>query len=296
MTNWSKLAKEIDKLEEDFWYEPHERPTLEVDIADGGYLSWLYGSSILRHQAWPPKFHGKKPIVVMDSRTVLYRRLRSPHYKLNRESKREDDEKMQARTKMVRDFRQLVEEEDGRFKFVRIEGLEADDLVALATWLWNGTDEKPVRLMGIDKDFLQVEGLRISDKDNVPVTLSRFQERLPKACQEPRMTRPWQVPLTLALLGDKSDGVPRILAPRTPGLSFLASLFSMTQAEAYLAAYEHYGEDFARNLYDVALPDPYILGFNVDDCLEAFVTERWTSKLWRKVWPHVQQEVLSWAS
>lgn len=292
--DWAAMATELENVEEDDLWEPKPRAQLKSDMADGGYLSWLYGSSEIRHQAWPPKFLGPKPVVVMDSRSTLYRRQRSPHYKLNREMKRGEDHRMEARTQLVREFRDLIEEEDGRFRFVRIEGLEADDLVALAAWRY-GRGKRPVRLMGIDKDFLQVENLVISDKDNIPVTMERFQHRLPGACQQPRITRPWQIPITLALFGDKSDGVPRILAPRTPGLSFLASLWAMDCRMAFLTAYEHYGDDFSRNLYDVALPDPHILDAKPDDVMEAFVAGDWNAKLFDSVWPEIKTEVESWS-
>jgi len=293
-TDWLGMIAELEDVEEDEPFGPGKRrATLLADLADGGYLSWLYGSSELRHQAWPPKFLGPKPLVVMDSRSQLYRRQRSPHYKLNRELKRSDDTKMRDRTQLVHEFRELVEEEDGRFRFVRIEGLEADDLVALAAWRY-GSRKRPVRLMGIDKDFLQVSSLLISDKDNEQVTFERFQARLPLACQQPVISEPWQIPLTLALFGDNSDGVPRILAPRAPGLNFLASLWAMDPAEAYVTAYDHYGDDFQRNLYDVALPDPHILNLSSDECLEAFVTGWWGPQLWDSVWSEIQQEVDSW--
>jgi hypothetical protein len=291
--DWAAMAAEVEELEDDDWEPPAPRATLKSDLADGGYLSWLYGSSELRHQAWPPKFLGPKPIVVMDSRTVLFRRQRSPHYKLNRETKRGENLRTQERTKLVHNFRELIEEEDGRFRFVRIEGLEADDLVALAAWRY-GKPKRPVRLMGIDKDFLQVSNLIISDKDNEQVTFERFQHRMPLACQEPVISAPWQIPLTLALFGDKSDGVPRILAPRAPGLGFLTYLWSMTPELAYLEAYSEYGEAFMDNLYDVALPDPHILGLSPDECLEAFCTGFWGPKLWDHLWPAIQQEVDSW--
>lgn len=290
--DWAALAAEIEALEDDVVDVP-KRATLRVDLADGGYLSWLYGSSELRHQAWPPKFYGRKPLVVMDSKSILYRRQRSPHYKLDREVKRADDTKMEHRTRLVREFRDLVEEEDGRFRFVRIEGLEADDLVALATWRY-GSRKRPVRLMGIDKDFLQLEHLRIQDKDNVEVDFQRFQGRLPKTCQDVIINRCWMIPLTLALMGDKSDGVPRILAPRAAGLNFITNLWTLDPAEAFVKAYDAYGDDFQRNLYDVALPDPHILNLNSDELLEAFVTGWWGPKLWDSVWSEIQQEVDSW--
>lgn len=296
-TDWSAEMDEIDELTAtDQQFAP--RPDINVDIADGGYLSWLYGSAEIRHQAWPPKFVGNKPLIVMDSRGPLFRKQRNPGYKVGREEKRENDPEWKDRTPMVHNFREIIEEEDGRFRFVRIEGLEADDLVALASWYRRRKINKPTKplyVMGIDKDFLQLGNLvHITDKDGIPVQYWRFQRRLPVALQRPLITEGWQVLLTLALMGDKSDSIPRLLAPRTPGLSFLNELYSCTLRQAFERAFDEYGRPFLANLYDVILPDPHIFGMDPGDVFDMLITGGWSSGLYNKIDTHIREEVDSW--
>lgn len=288
--DWASELEDVEATNEG-QYAP--RAALEVDVADGGYLSWLYGSSTSRHAAWPPHFVGRKPVILMDSRGPLFRKLRSPHYKSGREVRRDENPLAYNRKNLVMEFRNLVEEEDGRFTFARIEGLEADDLVALAAWKF-GSKTHPLRVMGIDKDFLQLP-VQIIDKDGQRVELSKFQYRLPKALQEPVLTQGWQLLISLALLGDKSDSVPRVLAPRT-GLSFLANLWDMTQNRAFLTAFDHYGVPFLNNLYDVILPDPHILGMDRGDVFSALTTtnSRWDARLYHQIKKSIDLEVSSW--
>jgi len=290
-TNWSDLADEIDELTaSDQEFAP--RPEIDVRLADGGYLSWLYGSAEIRHAAWPPKFVGEKPIIVMDSRSILNRKRRNPGYKAGREQKRDNDPNWKDRTAMVHHFREMVEEEDGRFRFVRIEGLEADDLVALGVWSLQG---KTLDVMGIDKDFLQLDrGIRLIDKDNIAVDYERFQKRLPLALQSPRIKHGWQILITLALMGDKSDSIPRILAARTPGLSFMQALLLDQPRRAFLQAYSEYGQKFLANLYDVILPDPEVLGFTPGDVFDALTSKSWGPHLFSRVLPQYRKEVDTW--
>lgn len=284
------MLSELEEAEEEE-YTP--RPVLRADVADGGYLSWLYGSASFRHAAWPPRFTGRKPLVFMDSRSELFRKQRSPHYKEGREIKRENDPQWKDRTAMVLHFREIVEELDGRFKFVRIEGLEADDLVALAAWA--KSKRKPLRVMGIDKDFLQLHPyLTLRDKDNARVTFARFQDKLPKALHYPRITKGWQILITLALLGDKSDSIPRILALRQVGLAFLAALYGYDRERAFQEAYAVYKEKFLVNLYDVILPDPMFFGLSPEETFVLAKNGDWNPGLLDTLPDDKLQELASW--
>ena len=266
---------------------------MSADVADGGYLSWLYGSSVLRHQAWPPRFTGKKPLIVMDSRSTLLRKIRTPGYKSARDEKRASSVQTQERTQLVRDFRELVEAEDGRFRFVRIEGLEADDLVALAAWAY-GTTVRPVKVMGIDKDFMQLMPfIRLADKDGQTVTYQKFQSRLPLALQTEPFTTPLHVILTLSLMGDKSDSIPRVLPLRNVGLNLLKDLLFKDSYPADRAAKE-FGDPFLENLANVLLPDPEILGLvpgALPDLVDSWL---WGPRLWKRVRKDIRKEVESW--
>lgn len=295
-TKWSELASAIPDVDEEDLddLDAYVRPEITAEVADGGYLSWLYGSSTLRHQAWPPKFIGRKPVIMMDSIEPLFRKIRRPTYKEGREIKRDGDSDTADRTQMVREFRNLIVEEDGRFRFIRLPGLEADDLVALACW-WYARPQSPVKVMGVDKDFLQLESnIDLKDKDNVQIDYSRFLARLPLALQG-EFHSGWQVLLTLCSMGDKSDSIPRLLPPRNLGLPYLNEwLYNSSRNEAFVAAYQMMGEPFLDNLYDVILPDPELFGFTRQDVFALVVYGKWNANLLQRLPEVYRKEVRSW--
>lgn len=247
---------------------------MQYDIVDGGYLTWLYGSKPFARGNWPPQ-SVRGAILALDCLDDTFRKRRDDSYKANRIEKRFDNPDAYATWHRIRELRREVVE-DPRLNCIRISGLEADDLIALAAWKF-ATPKNWLVLLAQDKDLLQIRGVNITDNQGVVVDLARFANRLPKAITREPLTRE-QIPLVLALMGDKSDNIPRLIGR--------GDLWQMSKilrhekiADRYAEAYRVYGQQFLRNLYAVVLPDPHIFTFTRLDVLELLAERRWNEKL-----------------
>lgn len=140
-------------------------------------------------------------------------------------------------------------------------GLEADDLVALLAWRHGA-----INLLGVDKDLLQL-GTSIASMERVDgrtVTMEDWAKKLPKALSDVPIT-PDFVLFYLALMGDKSDSVQRLI----PNYSLHEFRMLCHEKYRWTRAYWEYGADFLNNLYVVALPYPEIFGLSPMDLLDA---------------------------
>ena len=134
---------------------------------------------------------------------------------------------------------------------ISIAGLEADDLVSMVI-AWKLLP-LPVHITGIDKDLLQLpRGSSVVEQSNHRSTIEHYVSKLPKAVQ-PSITEPHHVLLSLAILGDSSDSVPRLLPPR----DFRLWDKIMSSETPFYAAHEIFGEAFLINLYITVLPAPW---------------------------------------
>ena len=254
-----------------------------VQVVDGGYLAWKYGSSIERMYSWPPPWL-LGATIMMDSRESN-RRDRFPAYKSARISRREIDDYAKRIHRMVAEFQAMIKK-DERFNFVEVPGAEADDLVALAAWGY-GADE-PVRVLGKDKDLLQLGSyFTLLDGSGVEVTLENYYDTLPKTLQKAGSLEAWQIPLILAILGDKSDSIPRLCPPGIPGLTWMRELIWGGNPWSYLRQ----TPEAAQNFYNVILPDPHMLGLGIEETVELAAAGKWNHKLlpkrvvkWMKKW------------
>jgi hypothetical protein len=223
-------------------------------LIDGGYLSWSYGVSPERQEYWKTNcsmYHWKTTghLFVMDSVAQGHRIEFDPTYKLRRREKREADPEWLERTASVHQFRNEVLYQDNNLSLVKCEGFEADDLLAvLADRL-----KKPVKIVGVDKDLLQLgDQVEIRRLDGTLVEISGFAGRLPVGLGRFLRT-PLHILLTLSIFGDKSDGIPKLLAPRQLGP--LREIYN--HAKPFTRAYELFGQAFIHNLYLTILPGPW---------------------------------------
>ena len=219
---------------------------------DGGYLSWIYGSDPRRWFSYQHKLSiFKDRLLLMDAsgdnlRSVIY-----PAYKGQRLEKRSQSDEAQYRWLCVKRFRDCLEM-DPRMRFVMVEGLEADDLIALVSWTHGISD-----LYGQDKDLLQLEGLRlIRNKEGTPVGLDHLFSRLPKGLGLGELPdyqeAVFRIPLLLAMFGDSSDNIPRVV-PKNQIKRAREVVHSRTP---YWDAFEEYGPAFLDTLWLTALPYP----------------------------------------
>ena len=282
MTGWDDLVSEL-------YEERTGRETEPVDIGDGGYLSWLYGSSTARMGNWPPPFL-RGATIMMDSRVELRRKARSPHYKAKRSARRKESVEAQAKWQMVHDFADLIEE-DPRFDFLRVDGLEADDLVAL--WAWKFGTENRVKVFAIDKDFLQLDPyLELVKMGGDEVSLGTYIEGLQKRLHGYGPLKPEHIPMILSLLGDSADSIPRLLARGVVGLDFLAHVLWGTDKPWTEIDREY--PDAAANLYDVILPEPEVFGLDVNQVFKIVRDGQWHDGLLKKLMPPYKRMVQGW--
>lgn len=225
-----------------------------IQAVDGGYVSWMYGSSLTGRKGWA-QIRGNysrwdNTIIFTESKTS--RRVDFfERYKANRREKRQQNPEVQRKTELVREF---VDdwEYDGSILTHSHPGCEADDLVSLAVVSGLLHPETDI-VIGRDKDLLQVHDMNLVDYHQEPVLIEAFWKGLPKTIQNEKYPAKIWIPFLLALLGDKSDGVPRLIPPRR--LDLLLDL--MNSPLPYSKAYQAFGKVFARNLWLVALPGPW---------------------------------------
>lgn len=258
----------------------------EFHIVDGGYLSWVFGQKWAQ-TAWPPDYI-RSAVTMMDRREPTFREERDPSYKQNRRDKRKKDAFLAKETSRIHIFRETMEE-DPRVLTISYPGLEADDLVVLGAWLMARRAGVKANILGQDKDLLQAgKSLRLYNHRGERVTLGRFQSRLPKALQ----TSPFKfrhVPLCLAIMGDKSDNIPRLVPPRQ-----LWTARDILFETGYEGARKEFKDKFLHNLHQVILPDPECFGFSPGKVYELVRENLWGPSLLKELRPWIKKEVKSW--
>lgn len=260
---------------------------MQYDIVDGGYLTWLYGAKPFARGAWPPP-SVRGAFLALDCLDLTFRTQRDPTYKANRIDKRFEDQAVYDQWQRIRELRRDVIE-DPRLTCIRIDGLEADDIIALLSWKF--ATKGPLQLLAQDKDLLQISGVQITDNQGVAVDLARFAHRLPKAVTREPLKRN-QIPLILALLGDKSDNIPRLV--ERGDLYIVAQILNSNRRDAYNRAYKEYGQAFLNNLYAVILPDPSIFDMDEGMVFTATSQGKWGPDLLQILKPEYADEVKTW--
>ena len=221
---------------------------------DGGYLSWVYGVSGSGLNSWNTtrtKYSRKANVAfLMDSPTPFrYRQVYYPPYKAHRAEKVATKPEWAEKKERVDQFRDLLFE-DPTIETFWVEGHEADDLVGILAI----QEKKPLPVVGRDKDLLQLgKLLALREHSGEPVTMQNFIARQPKKL-EGLVKTPGHLLLSLALMGDKSDDIPRLIPPYELELMayFLKSRDPWFEAVRYLGA-----ADVFRNLYLTVLPGPW---------------------------------------
>lgn len=209
---------------------------------DGGYLTWAYGG--LGSKSWPSVRHlyskRSNALICMDSprsaRKEFY-----PLYKSHRKERRAERSEIFEK---VKHFQEYIREDPSLWKF-ESDGLEADDLVAILGL--------KIPIIGGDKDLLQVPGIQLTRITGEVLTPRTFLSKQSKTIQLVAKNNHKEILLLLALLGDKSDDIPRLIPPK--GLNVMAML--LQHPEPWKLAHELYGEKLLTNLYLAILPGPW---------------------------------------
>jgi len=236
-------------------------PEDPLTIVDGGFISWVFGSSpervyLWKSRSWQDFSMKRRALIVMDNPHLL-RKDFYPPYKGHRQLKAENDPVWAEKVDCVRQFRTVLRETN-LVKTIEQDGLEADDLItAFSLLYWREFDGDQLPVIAADKDLLQLNDfLTLSgygatkDKD---ISFEAFRAKQ-AVCIQPVMTHHSQILLVLALLGDKSDDVPRLVPPRR--LEIMVDI--LQDSDPWGSAARWFGEDLVkRNLYMTVLPGPW---------------------------------------
>lgn len=179
---------------------------------DAGYYTYRMGSR------WPfshwityvdPEFL-RTGVFLMDSAPES-RLEELPSYKGRRLQRRIDDPAKKEIAERVAEFRRSLHQPIFGLRTVEVRGSEADDLLAI----FSRTSTSADYFVATDKDFAQLKpDLKFLDSALQPIDIAgRVLEKWPAYCSrmlESRPTNRWFA-LVQALLGDRSDSIPRVL-------------------------------------------------------------------------------------
>lgn len=249
-----------------------EKSDSGTTLVDGGYLIWTYGPDVQKRMGWQQVLWNftidTGRVLILDGGST-YRKQYYPDYKSARREKWEEaDPERIAKRESVFEFANKILEPDPRLAVVKYLGLEADDIIA--AWCIRHPDQ--VDVIGTDKDLVQLgdRNIRLKRHDGTPVTAESFRKSLPKTIRP--FVSASKVLLVIALLGDKSDSIPRLVPPGLKELKQFAKL--LQEPTAWELAIKEYGEDeVKRNLYLSILPGPWVFE-NIpspDDVLEMMI-------------------------
>lgn len=228
-------------------------------LIDGGYVSFVYASSSWGINSWitaRSKYSASAgALIMMDDRNSL-RKDFYPEYKAQRAERAAMDPKKLEVIERVRAFRTEVLEEDPTLRTFKVNGLEADDLVALA--LAMQVMPPSCRVIGKDKDLLQLPTalMSLENVQGEPEKIKRYALHQAKKIA-PLILHPHQILLLLAIMGDKSDNVPRVL-PKY-GYDLVLDIFDPKQKKPFSLAARRFGEAFLNTLWLTILPFPSTL-------------------------------------
>ncbi len=244
-----------------------------MKVVDGGYLSWVFGSDTRRIQLWDSSvktsFSMWNDTVIIMEGGDLFRNEYYEDYKLHRKEVVKKDPAARARRVRVKLFTESMEQ-DATLKTTKFFGLEADDVIAAWVVLNWQKHRIPMNLTAIDKDYVQLGTLvDIHKTDGVEVNFESWVSKVQKKLQ-PVLSEPWHVAIMLALMGDTSDNVPRLVEAYK-----LQHVIEILESDnPWNASYNKYGDDFIRNLYLTVLPGAWCFEPtpNAVDCFETIAS------------------------
>lgn len=219
---------------------------------DTGYLSWIFAAtSSVNFTELLAQIRLKEriPAFVFDSSKSV-RKQEFPEYKKHREEELKQNPQRLLLKQRAEEFKRAFFEICSlhRFPVFQRFGYEADDLLAVGALLgeWN-------ECIGVDKDLQQLPLALYSSSFELSTRTESFAKKYPKTLFEGGLQiSPSLVPLILAVLGDSSDDVPRLLPRGIKALKQFRDL--MNSKTVYSEVLQLFGEAFQRNLQLVLLP------------------------------------------
>lgn len=221
---------------------------MPTTLVDFGYVSWTVAVMPGSINNWStihqPRLTRKKGCLILFDGPNNLRYKLVEGYKQHRKDKRDNDPEWAAKAQRVRDFQEFVYD-DAALECIKRDGLEADDLVGIFSIL----SQEPISCIGIDKDLLQLPKVNLVTLNGKKRGIFDYQKKVPKAIA-PHLFSTKSILLTLALMGDKSDDVERLV----PARQFDDLLKIFRSRRPFSLAYETYGYKVIVNLMLTALP------------------------------------------
>ena len=220
-------------------------------IIDSGYL--LYHKTSYHIEMGDPRL--SYLLYAMEGSDSIRKR-EYPQYKANRT--------ITDTTRYVAKLRAYMAE---RYpNLLTIRGCEADDVIALYVYLTGDN-----QVIGVDKDLLQIPSIELT-MDNKGEMYNKNLSNSPNLVAKtiyhyidfPLSAYQWM--LYLALLGDKSDNIPRLVDKLHYGYDTIAEL--LLSEKPFMSAHSMYGERFLRNMGLVLLPHYSLLNIGLLDILD----------------------------
>jgi hypothetical protein len=152
-----------------------------------------------------------------------------------------------------------------------IPGLEADDVIAILAWELAGE----LDVIGQDKDLVQLKPHFHSfvNFEGAHVTGDHLWSKVPVALRDLIPKRAHFVAWYLAVMGDSSDGIPRLIPAH--GLRHAANEIERSDC-LWEYAVSRWGNDFIRNLRLALLPFPQLVNdLDDDELVDLCKTKRW---------------------
>lgn len=231
-------------------FDPHPLHPFST-LVDGGYFSFAYGCR--SRDAWDSIRHlHSHTLFLMDRKS--YRAKFFEDYRARRKVKRN-----QQMYDEVREFRSYLWDHESLIHAAAVEGAEADDLVAL---FFMANKKHYRQVIAVDKDLYQIPDLR-DRMVNIQYESSsegRTVMRKPPSYIIENYVRPWtsgEMVFLQALLGDKSDSIPRLIPSRNPARGEVWEELhprGSTLAERFIIAAELFGNQFWINVELAAIP------------------------------------------
>jgi len=219
-------------------------------IVDFGYLSFLLAANFYG-ESWLDARDSYRDALLCGESWTLRKEI-FPGYKAGRKVKRDGDAEKEATYQRVRDFRDYMRT-DNTVHLVEHEGAEADDLVVALSYRFPG-----IPIIGVDKDLTSSPGVwnrMITHKGEKP---NPIWKKLPKYQANCKIA-PWSLYLRQALIGDKSDSIPRLLPSNGAQAIWYDAYNPKQPLRSIMNFYDIYKEDLILNLQLVLIPTPLLM-------------------------------------
>lgn len=209
-----------------------------VDLSE---LAYKYADNEQQWELDKYQYYATCGIVLACDSKPYMRKQTSVGYKANRYNLSDVQQLLKEKAISFKD--KIID--DSCFKKLSFSGLEGDDILALLFICYD------IEYLSNDKDLLQIETSQFT------LNGTRRVLQLPKTLEGLISTKEQHL-LALTLLGDTSDNIPKV-AKGIKELKIIRDTI-LPSKTPFNDSYAMYGTSFLKNLYNVTLPYPAVVG------------------------------------